>query len=71
MLEVSQFHASVAQRRVERGHAGGRPAVVQGEAVLRLDEVRADQARVAAVQEVERLVRHAGTLSTMSGYPYP
>jgi hypothetical protein len=44
---------------------------VQREAVLRLDEVRADQAPVAAVQEVERLVRHAGTLSTMSGYPYP
>ena len=51
-------------RRAPRGARGGsrRAAIEEREALVGLDEVRGDAARVAAVQEVEGLVRHAETV---------
>ena len=53
---------SRGERVVERRDTAARPAVLQGEPVVGLDEVDADPAVVPAVHEVERLVRHARTL---------
>ncbi len=60
----AQLDAALAEGRDERGHAARRAAVVKREAVGCLDEVRADEPRIAAVEEVERVVGHDGTLPT-------
>jgi len=64
VTHVAQLDAALAEGRDERGHAARRTAVVEREAVVRLDEVRADEPRLAAVEEVERVVGHDGTLPT-------
>ena len=56
--DVRELDASRGERRVQRRDAAARPAVLQREPVVGLDEVDADPAVVPAVQEVERLVRH-------------
>jgi hypothetical protein len=66
--QVAHLGASLRQAVAERGQAARRPAVVQRETVVRLDEVGADTAGITAVQEVERLVRHA---ETVLGLPVP
>jgi len=57
--EVADLDASLREALAEDGQAARRAAVVEREAVVRLDEVGADAPGVAAVQEVEGLVRHA------------
>ena len=60
--QVAELDAARRQRVLERRKAARRAAVVEREAVVGLDEVGADPPWVPAVEKVERLVRHAGTL---------
>jgi hypothetical protein len=62
MAHVPELHAARAERIVQGGHAARRAAVEEREAVVGLHEVRGDAARVAAMQQVERLVRHEQTV---------
>ena len=66
VLDVAELDATGAECLVERGQAARRAAVEEREAVVGLDEVRRDAARVAAVEKVERLGRHAGDRSRVS-----
>jgi hypothetical protein len=59
MPHVAELDAARAEGIVERRHAARRAAVEQREAIVRLEEIGADAARVAEVEEVERLTCHA------------
>ena len=59
VLHVAELDAARRERVVQRRKAARRPAVEEGEPVLGLDEVGADPALVAAVEQVEWLVAHA------------
>jgi hypothetical protein len=60
--QVTHLDAARRERVSEGGEAARRAAVVEREPVLGLDEIGADAAWIPAVEQVERLVRHAGTL---------
>ena len=59
-------HPARRERGVERRQTARRAAVEEREAVVGVDEVRADPARVAAVEQVEWFRAHARTLSRAS-----
>ncbi len=56
MTDVPELDAAGAECVQERGHAAGGAAIVQRQAVVGLDEVRADRTAVAGVEKVYRLV---------------
>ena len=60
--QVADLDVARRQRLVKRRKAARRAAVVEREPVLGLDEIGADPPWIPAVEEVERLVGHAGTL---------
>ena len=60
--QVAELETAGRQRLMERRKAARRAAVVEREPVLGLDEIGADPPWIPAVEEVERLVRHAVTL---------
>ena len=59
MADVAKLHAARAERIAKHANARRGAAVEQREAVVGLDEVCADPAGVAEVEEVERRRRHA------------
>jgi hypothetical protein len=59
VLHLAELDAAGTEGLVERGEAGRRAAVEEREPVVGLDEIRGDAARVAAVEKVEWLGRHA------------
>ena len=69
VADVAGARAARAEGCAKRGNARRGAAVEQREAVVRLDEVCADPAGVAEVDEVEGRRRHAGTLSRVSRTP--
>ena len=56
VTEVPELDSAGAERFQERRHAAGGTAIVQRQAVVGLDEVRADRTAVAGVEKVDRLV---------------
>ena len=58
VLHVAELGLARSERVAKRREAARRAAVEEGEPVVALDEVGGDSARVSAMQEVERLVRH-------------
>ena len=52
---IGELEAALGEARLQLGHAGRRPAVLQRKAVLGLEQVRADHPLVAEVAQVERL----------------
>jgi hypothetical protein len=59
MADIAELDPACAESVAERENARRGAAVEEGEAVVGLDEVHADPAGVAEVEEVERLVCHA------------
>ncbi len=59
MPDVAELHPTAAQLLAEDGNAARGPAVEQREPVVGLEEVGADPAWIAEVQEVHRLRCHA------------
>ncbi len=57
--QIVELDAACPECVVQRGKAARRAAVEEREAVVGLDEVCGDTAGIAAMQEVEWIVRHA------------
>ena len=55
VADVGELEAALGEACLQLGHAGRRAAVLQREAVLGLEQVRADHPLVAEVAQVERL----------------
>jgi hypothetical protein len=58
VTNVGQREASLGEPRLEALDRGGRAAVEQCRAVLRLDDVRADRPGTAEVEEIDGVRRH-------------
>ena len=57
VVEVGQLEPTLRQPLLEGGDACRRPAVVEREAVVRLDQVHADDTLIALVVKVHRIRR--------------
>ena len=66
VLHVAELDAAPPEGVVQGREAACRPAVEEGQAVIGLDEVGADPALVAAMEQVEWLVAHAATVVGLS-----